>query len=75
MTDCTAKKKYRPANGAEGDFFMDKFCFHCRKDSEDAQCSLLIATMVYDVDEPEYPSEWVQNEGGIGGYCTAFEGS
>jgi hypothetical protein len=65
--------KYRPSNGTEGDFFMDKFCFRCRNDSEDAQCSLLIASMVFDVDDPEYPSEWVQNEDGIGGYCTAFE--
>ena len=66
--------KYRPSNGTEGEFFMERWCYRCRHDSApDDFCPILATTMAFDVDDPEYPSEWVQNEDGIGGYCTAFE--
>jgi len=54
--------------------FMERWCYRCRHDSApDDFCPIVATTMAFDIDDPEYPSEWVQNEDGIGGYCTAFK--
>lgn len=43
-------RKYRPSNGTEGMIFMDKFC------------DIISNTMAYDINDPEYPKEWIYNE-------------
>lgn len=59
-------KKYRPSNGSEGDWFINKYCMNCIHENEATGkcCDILTATHVYDVDEPEYPAEWIYDEHG-----------
>jgi hypothetical protein len=67
-------KSYRPANGVEGDLFMIDFCEHCAKDSEDSPCPILARTFAFDIDDPEYPKEWIVDDDGLNNpRCTAFE--
>jgi len=66
---------YRPSNGTEGDCFMGAFCDQCVRNTWDDEtrtggCDILMRTMAYDVDDPEYPREW--NYGPHGPSCTAF---
>lgn len=78
-----AGKPYRPANGSEGEYFMARFCYQCKRDAKfqrtqngEDSCPILVATMVYDTDDDEYPKEWVTTEAyplGGAGKCTAFE--
>ena len=71
-------RPYRPSNGTEGMCFTETFCDRCEKDAryretndgEDG-CPLLAASMLYDIGEAEYPSEWIEDERGP--RCTAFE--
>ena len=66
--------KYRPSNGTEGEFFMERYCYHCKRDVDPAGfCEILARSMAFGVDEPDYPSELVRNEDGIGGTCIEFE--
>lgn len=55
-------KKYRPSNGTEGEYFMDKHCMnclHCDPDPDGAkQCEILMRAMCYSVNDEEYPTEW-----------------
>ena len=59
-------EKYRPSNGSEGDWFIDKYCMrciHCDPNPEGKkQCEILMRSLVYSVDEPEYPSEWTYDD-------------
>lgn len=68
-------RKYRPANGAEGIEFAARFCERCAFDSEDLDaqdgCPIAADTFAYEVNDPAYPKEWVQDEPG-GPRCTAF---
>ena len=76
-------KKYQPSNGTEGEMFMDAWCSECQRDKPmregvdydecdaDECCDILANTMAYDVDDPEYPSEWQFGEDGQP-RCTAF---
>jgi len=58
---------------------MGLFCSHCEKDRahrEDpkmmaAGCDIILHVMAFDIDDPKYPKEWVQDERGP--RCTAFE--
>ena len=78
-----AGKPYRPANGTEGEYFMERFCYRCKRDqkfqeTQDGEdgCPIILASMAYDVDDPKYPEEWVTTEEyplGGAGKCTAFE--
>ncbi|WP_375592145.1 hypothetical protein [Chitiniphilus eburneus] len=73
---------YRPSNGSEGASFIDKWCGQCERDKlqngsaphfdhgPDDLCGILGATFLLDVDHPEYPKEWIQDE--TGPRCTAF---
>jgi hypothetical protein len=61
---------YRPSNGTEGESFMGQWCSRCRKDSEEKPCPIIGWTMAVDVDDPNYPKEWVQDAKGP--RCTAF---
>ena len=66
-------KSYRPASGAEGEWFREKFCYQCQKENypDGPFCPILSATLAYQVDDPKYPKEWVHdNENGT--RCTAF---
>lgn len=70
---------YRPGNGDEGEWFLALFCYQCAKyggdDSDIDPCPINLASMLFDVGHPDFPKEWVQDEGGP--RCTAFvaEGS
>lgn len=67
-------RPYRPSNGTEGDGFRSLFCDMCERD-KNQDCRILSATLAYDVGEPEYPKEWVQDdnaEHGMTARCTAF---
>ena len=63
-------KKYRPSNGTEGDFFICVFCDRCKKSAGD-NCPILWATLINDVEDPGYPSEWQYGEDGQP-LCTQF---
>ncbi len=61
---------YRPSNGSEGADFMVRWCGHCRNDGDNG-CAIAAATMIFQVKDAEYPSEWRQ-DGPSGPRCTAF---
>ena len=46
-------KKYRPANGSEGDWFMSRFCYQCSRDDmeNDIMCPIIGQTMALEVDD------------------------
>lgn len=73
------KAKYRPSNGTEGEGFICAFCGVCARSDhnkpgadEDALfgCEITGNTMLYDVNDPNYPKEWVWD--GLEPTCTAF---
>ena len=66
-------RKYRPANGIEGDIFMDKWCAGCSRDNPDSgnYCSIISASVFHNVDEDGYPIEWQYAADGHP-KCTAF---
>jgi len=55
--------KYQPSNGTEGMSFIEDHCMqclHCDPDPSGAkQCKILCATMCFNVNDKEYPNEWV----------------
>lgn len=63
---------YRPSNGTEGDVFFCKYCELCKKNLVPEGCKIQLRTMAFDIDEPEYPKEWVHDKDGYA-ICTAFE--
>ena len=68
-------EKYRPSNGTEGEWFQAKFCENCTKDSEARPCRILGYTMIFDVDDKDYPKQWVKDVGAEwpgNPRCTAF---
>ena len=63
-------KKYRPSNGTEGIYFMEKFCDKCYYD-RNSDCEILARTLIFDVNDPEYPKEWTyKNNSPV---CTKFK--
>jgi len=67
-----AGEKYRPANGTEGEIFIDRQCSQCQKNMDGTKlCDIIADTMLFNVDEDEYPSEWVYGADGQP-CCTAF---
>lgn len=74
MTDA---RPYRPSNGEEGEVFMEAWCARCRRDAahrrdeSKAGCTIIARSMAYDVGDPKYPKDWVQDEKGP--RCTRFE--
>lgn len=70
---------YQPSNGTEGTMFCESWCercihehwMHTQKDG-DKQCSILTASMLYDVTDAEYPKE-LQYSQKTGPVCTAFK--
>jgi hypothetical protein len=62
-------RPYRPANGTEGMIFDDAWCSRCqhdaawREDNESGKpCEILNRTLIFDSDQPEYPTEWVEDD-------------
>ena len=68
-------EKYRPSNGAEGDYFMAEWCEQCEEDDleNNVFCPIIAATYAFDVDDPRYPNEWRYDEGKP--VCKAFKRS
>ena len=66
---------FRPSNGTMGEIFIDGICSNCAKyrSGEDSttQCDILMRTMLFDIDEPEYPNKWRYIDGEP--TCTAFK--
>lgn len=58
-------KKYQPSNGTEGMYFIEEYCMnciHCHPHPEkQPQCDILCRTLMYDINDPEYPNEWIYN--------------
>lgn len=65
-----AGEKWRPANGFEGDMFTHHVCGSCFR-GPSRKCSIALATLAYDVAEPEYPAEWQIGSDGLP-TCTAW---
>lgn len=68
-------KKYRPSNGTEGMWFMECHCFQCIHENPNPElkpkCDIITASMCFDVNEKEYPKEWIYGEDGKP-TCTKF---
>lgn len=71
---------YRPSNGTEGEIFMSQWCARCNKDAAHRAdpdtgkgCRIIVYSMGFDIGDPNYPKEWVHDETGYGGKCTAFD--
>lgn len=66
--------KYRPSNGTEGMIFMEEWCDNCLnqpESSDDGECEILGRTLIYGINEPEYPTEWIYKDGIP--TCTAYK--
>lgn len=66
-----AGKPYQPSNGTEGVAFTEIYCDNCRYETIERQCSILTASLVNDIDDPDYPKQWIYNKKGYP-TCTAF---
>lgn len=67
------QRAYRPSNGTEGELFMQKYCYTCKKDDQkDLFCPLLGDALCFDVDDEEFPKEWTYGLDGLP-TCTAYE--
>ncbi|PKO49044.1 MAG: hypothetical protein CVU31_02685 [Betaproteobacteria bacterium HGW-Betaproteobacteria-4] len=83
MTAKRAGEKYRPSNGTEGDLFFAAWCGKCQRDKamregcaieecdDSERCDLIASTMMFDIDEPGYPTEWQYDKTGQPS-CTAY---
>ena len=60
---------WRPANGSEGRWFEYRYCDRCVV--EPGACMIQSAAWFFDIDDPEYPTEWIEEDGTP--RCTAFE--
>lgn len=63
---------YRPSNATEGDCFISTWCLGCAK-HWDGGGQVLARTFAHDINDPEYPAEWVRDLTGTP-LCTAFLG-
>lgn len=73
---------YRPSSGTEGACFFEAWCCRCARDKamregcdidecdDNEKCQIIADTMCYDIDDPKYPKEWIEDESGP--RCTAF---
>lgn len=50
---------YRPSNGTDGEGFMGAWCERCARDVGH-NCSILARALAFDLEDPEYPKEWVR---------------
>ena len=73
-------EKYRPSNGTEGEGFISAWCGKCERSGGPGKpcdagheligCSIVGRTMAFDIEDTEYPVEWVLGKDGP--ECTAF---
>lgn len=58
--------RYKPSNGSEGMWFENEYCMNCLNCDPDPngkkQCQILFRAFWYDIDDNEYPVEWVYDE-------------
>lgn len=67
-----AGEPWRPANGFEGDLFLERVCRSCAHNGDDAPgCSIYGAMLWTDIGDPDYPPEMVIGPDGQP-RCTAF---
>ncbi|MGO8738594.1 hypothetical protein [Rhodoblastus sp.] len=64
-------KPFKPETGADARAFETFWCENCAKHAGGAGCWILLATSVYDPEDPEYPESW--RIGDDGPECAAFE--
>ena len=69
--------KFKQSNSDQGSCFESDYCLNCRryrrsKQTDDYYCRIRLYTFAYDIDDPEYPSEWIYQEDGSP-TCTAFD--
>lgn len=72
-------RSYCPSNGSEGEWFISQYCAKCiheqflhTQNGNHKTCKILSDTMVFSVNDPGYPKEWIyDNEGNPD--CTAFK--
>ena len=66
---------FQPSNGTHGDIFMGEYCYKCSKFPHDSdaknQCVIVLKTMAFDIEDPEYPNQWRYVDGEP--TCTAFK--
>lgn len=62
-------RKYRPSNGTEGIAFDNAWCASCERDrawredeTKGEPCEILSRTFVHNIDDLEYPTEWVEDD-------------
>lgn len=68
-------RSYRPANGSEGEIFLETFCYQCKHFEEGESndgCGIWAASMLHQIEDPEYPVEWTYDEKDKP-VCTDFE--
>ena len=53
-------KPFRPSNGTEGDIFHGQYCTYCRANAGEDGCDIELRAMANDIDDPEYPKEWIR---------------
>jgi hypothetical protein len=73
-------EKYCPSNGTEGEGFISAWCGKCERSGRPGKpcdaghevigCSIVGRSMAFDIDDAEYPAEWIQGKDGP--ECTAF---
>lgn len=68
MNKKLAGEKYQPSNENEGYKFLNAYCKNCAYKSD---CTIVEVTMAFDVDDDEYPKEWIYGNDGQP-QCTAF---
>lgn len=71
-------RPYRPSNGTEGEIFQQQWCANCRHGrlGEAGPCDILLQSMTFDLGEPQYPAELVQDDAPFPNSnprCTAFD--
>lgn len=61
------EKRYRPSNGTEREIVFGCLCADCRKAT---RCTLVDRSMMFQIDDPNYPQEFIRDENGDP-QCTA----
>lgn len=63
-----AGEPFSPSNGTEGMIFYDAFCDKCLHSHPDPdkkpQCEILCYSLIFEIEDPEYPKEWIYNDAG-----------
>ena len=65
-------EKYQPSNGSEGCSFTEEFCDQCEFGVDNQPCGILFRSMAFDIEDNQYPSEWVYETTTGKAECTVF---